>query len=76
MGRSNDVIFMMDKSIPTPPLINPFDGSARIASVLQSLADQAMLMVGAVKISRNLSGAKKFVNMSGIDLSSSVDYAT
>lgn len=79
MGRSNDVIFMMDKSIPTPPLINPFDGSARIASVLQSLAgsSDADGWLAQQDQQWNLSGAKKFVNdMSGIDLSSSVDYAT
>ena len=79
MGRSNDVIFMMDKSIPTPPLINPFDGSARIASVLQSLVGSSNNDGWLAQQDRqwNLSGAKKFVNdMSGIDLSSSVDYST
>ncbi|WP_177342163.1 hypothetical protein, partial [Klebsiella variicola] len=30
-GHSNDLILMMDKSIPTPPLVNPFDGAARIS---------------------------------------------
>ncbi|WP_163355593.1 hypothetical protein, partial [Escherichia coli] len=29
LGRSNDLIVMLEKSIPTPPLINPFDGAAR-----------------------------------------------
>ncbi len=24
LGRSNDLIVMLEKSIPTPPLINPF----------------------------------------------------
>lgn len=37
-GHSNDLILMMDKSIPTPPLVNPFDGAARISGVLQSIA--------------------------------------
>ncbi|MFT1678069.1 hypothetical protein, partial [Vibrio cholerae] len=34
-GHSNDLILMMDKSIPTPPLVNAFDGAARISGVLQ-----------------------------------------
>jgi hypothetical protein len=79
MGRSNDLIFMMDKSIPTPPLINPFDGSSRIASALQSLAGSSDSHGWLAQQDQqwNLSGAKKFVNdMSGIDLSSSVDYST
>ncbi|WP_173669945.1 MARTX multifunctional-autoprocessing repeats-in-toxin holotoxin RtxA [Vibrio cholerae] len=37
-GHSNDLILMMDKSIPTPPLVNPFDGAARISGVLQGIA--------------------------------------
>ncbi|WP_163366842.1 hypothetical protein, partial [Klebsiella aerogenes] len=37
LGRSNDLIVMLEKSIPTPPLINPFDGAARITKVLESI---------------------------------------
>ncbi|PHM37719.1 MARTX multifunctional-autoprocessing repeats-in-toxin holotoxin RtxA [Xenorhabdus innexi] len=38
LGRSNDLIVMLEKSIPTPPLINPFDGAARISAVLQNIS--------------------------------------
>lgn len=36
LGQSNDLIVMMDKSIPTPPLVNPFDGASRISGVLKA----------------------------------------
>ncbi|MER2496030.1 MARTX multifunctional-autoprocessing repeats-in-toxin holotoxin RtxA [Vibrio neptunius] len=77
LGQSNDLLVMMDKSIPTPPLVNPFDGAARISGVLQSIAtsgeDQDWL--AAQEQQWTLSGAKKFVkDMSGLDQSSSVDY--
>ncbi|HDZ9126661.1 TPA: MARTX multifunctional-autoprocessing repeats-in-toxin holotoxin RtxA [Vibrio cholerae] len=77
LGRSNDLIVMMDKSIPTPPLVNPFDGAARISGVLQSIATsgEGQDWLAAQEQQWTLSGAKKFVkDMSGLDQSSSVDY--
>ncbi|TNH43032.1 MARTX multifunctional-autoprocessing repeats-in-toxin holotoxin RtxA [Photorhabdus luminescens] len=78
-GRSNDLIVMMDKSIPTPPLVNPFDGAARIAHVLQGVAgsseDQDWL--AAQDQQWTIAGAKRFVaDMSGLDQTSNVDYNT
>lgn len=78
-GRSNDLIVMMDKSIPTPPLVNPFDGAARISGVLQSIATsgEGQDWIAAQEQQWTLSGAKKFVkDMSGLDQSSSVDYTS
>ncbi|WP_336934904.1 MARTX multifunctional-autoprocessing repeats-in-toxin holotoxin RtxA [Vibrio cholerae] len=78
-GHSNDLILMMDKSIPTPPLVNPFDGAARISGVLQGIAmsGEGEDWLAAQEQQWTLSGAKKFVkNMSGLDQSSSVDYTT
>ncbi|MDA0129068.1 MARTX multifunctional-autoprocessing repeats-in-toxin holotoxin RtxA [Vibrio sp. MarTm2] len=79
LGRSNDLIVMMDKSIPTPPLVNPFDGAARISGVLQSIASsgKGQDWLAAQEQQWTLSGAKKFVkDMSGLDQSSSVDYTS
>lgn len=78
-GHSNDLILMMDKSIPTPPLVNPFDGAARISGVLQSIAmsGEGEDWLAAQEQQWTLSSAKKFVkDMSGLDQSSSVDYTT
>ncbi|EIE1225627.1 MARTX multifunctional-autoprocessing repeats-in-toxin holotoxin RtxA [Vibrio vulnificus] len=78
-GRSNDLIVMMDKSIPTPPLVNPFDGAVRISGVLQSIATsgEGKDWLAAQEQQWTLSGAKKFVkDMSGLDQSSSVDYTS
>lgn len=81
LGRSNDLIVMLEKSIPTPPLINPFDGAARITKVLESIAcsgennDNDWLSVQNDQWT--LAGAKKFaIDMSGIDQTSNVDYKT
>ncbi|MFA4713695.1 MARTX multifunctional-autoprocessing repeats-in-toxin holotoxin RtxA [Vibrio vulnificus] len=79
LGRSNDLIVMMDKSIPTPPLVNPFDGAARISGVLQSIATsgEGQDWLAAQEQQWTLSVAKKFVkDMSGLDQSSSVDYTS
>ncbi|HDY7787038.1 TPA: MARTX multifunctional-autoprocessing repeats-in-toxin holotoxin RtxA [Vibrio vulnificus] len=79
LGRSNDLIVMMDKSIPTPPLVNPFDGAARISGVLRSIATEGegQDWLAAQEQQWTLSGAKKFVkDMSGLDQSSSVDYTS
>ncbi|HGS4623588.1 TPA: MARTX multifunctional-autoprocessing repeats-in-toxin holotoxin RtxA [Vibrio cholerae] len=78
-GHSNALILMMDKSIPTPPLVNPFDGAARISGVLQGIATsgEGEDWLAAQEQQWTLSGAKKFVkDMSGLDQSSSVDYTT
>ncbi len=78
-GHSNDLILMMDKSIPTPPLVNPFDGATRISGVLQGIAmsGEGEDWLAAQEQQWTLSGAKKFVkDMSGLDQSSSVDYTT
>ncbi|WP_449592748.1 C80 family cysteine peptidase [Photorhabdus tasmaniensis] len=79
VGRSNDLMIMMDKSIPTPPLVNPFDGAARISGVLQNIADSGEKQdwLAVQDQQWTLSGAKKFVqDMSGLDQTSSVDYNT
>ncbi|NHB89674.1 MARTX multifunctional-autoprocessing repeats-in-toxin holotoxin RtxA [Photorhabdus tasmaniensis] len=79
MGRSNDLIVMMDKSIPTPPLINPFDGAVHIADVLQGIArsDEGQTWLIAQNEQWTLAGAKKFIqDISGLDQTSSVDYHT
>ncbi|GHX12534.1 RTX toxins determinant A+-binding proteins [Vibrio cholerae] len=79
MGRSNDLLVMMEKSIPTPPLVNPFDGAARISGVLQGIAmsGEGEDWLAAQEQQWTLSGAKKLVkDMSGLDQSSSVDYTT
>ncbi|WP_445494562.1 MARTX multifunctional-autoprocessing repeats-in-toxin holotoxin RtxA [Photorhabdus sp. SF281] len=78
-GRSNDLIVMMDKSIPTPPLVNPFDGAVRITGVLKAIAHsgEERNWLAAQNRQWTQSGAKKFVrDMSGLDQTSSVDYKT
>ncbi|MBS9423527.1 MARTX multifunctional-autoprocessing repeats-in-toxin holotoxin RtxA [Photorhabdus caribbeanensis] len=78
-GSSNDLIVMMDKSIPTPPLVNPFDGVAHVSGVLQSISrsgrEQDWLI--AQDQQWTIAGASKFVqDMSGLDQTSSVNYKT
>ncbi|MDC9589998.1 MARTX multifunctional-autoprocessing repeats-in-toxin holotoxin RtxA [Xenorhabdus sp. XENO-10] len=78
-GRSNDLIVMLDKSIPTPPLVNPFGGAARISGVLQDIAGSFNSPDWLTKQDQQwtLESAKKYVSdLSGIDLTSSVDYKT
>ncbi|PHM39499.1 Autotransporter adhesin [Xenorhabdus mauleonii] len=79
LGRSNDLIVMLEKSIPTPPLVNPFEGAARISGVLQNIAgsyDSADWLTTQNQ-QWTLESAKKYVSdLSGLDLSSSVDYNT
>lgn len=79
MGRSNDLLVMMEKSIITPPLVNPFDGASRISGVLQSITrfGEGQNWLAAQQQQWTLAGAKKFVKeMSGLDQTSSVDYTT
>ncbi|WP_118985842.1 MARTX multifunctional-autoprocessing repeats-in-toxin holotoxin RtxA [Photorhabdus sp. CRCIA-P01] len=78
-GSSNDLIVMMDKSIPTPPLINPFDGVMQVTGVLQNIAysgkEQDWLI--AQDQQWTIAGAEKFVqDMSSLDQTSSVNYKT
>ncbi|MCP9268020.1 MARTX multifunctional-autoprocessing repeats-in-toxin holotoxin RtxA [Xenorhabdus sp. XENO-1] len=78
-GRSNDLIVMMDKSIPTPPLINPFDGASRISGVLQGIAGSfdSPDWLSAQDQQWTLESAKKYVSdLSGLDLTSNVAYNT
>ncbi|MDC9593659.1 MARTX multifunctional-autoprocessing repeats-in-toxin holotoxin RtxA [Xenorhabdus sp. IM139775] len=79
LGHSNDLIVMLDKSIPTPPLVNPFDGAARISGVLQEIGGSFNSPDWLAKQDQQwtLEGAKKYVSdLSGLDLTSSVDYKT
>ncbi|WP_340615543.1 MARTX multifunctional-autoprocessing repeats-in-toxin holotoxin RtxA [Xenorhabdus entomophaga] len=78
-GRSNDLIVMLEKSIPTPPLVNPFDGAARISGVLQNISGSFNSPDWLAKQDQQwtLESAKKYVSdLSGLDLTSSVDYKT
>ncbi|WP_338803249.1 MARTX multifunctional-autoprocessing repeats-in-toxin holotoxin RtxA [Xenorhabdus griffiniae] len=79
LGRSNDLIVMLEKSIPTPPLVNPFDGAARISGVLQNIAGSfdSPDWLATQNQQWTLESAKKYVSdLSGLDLTSSVDYKT
>lgn len=79
LGRSNDLIVMADKSIPMPPLVNPFDDAARIAGVLQTIAgnrDQSQWL-SAQWAQWTLAGVEKYLaDTAGLDQTSSVDYAS
>ncbi|ELM3750857.1 MARTX multifunctional-autoprocessing repeats-in-toxin holotoxin RtxA [Aeromonas dhakensis] len=79
LGRSNDLIVMLEKSIPTPPLVNPFDGAARIARALQQIAGDGAKpdWVASQWDQWTLAGANKFVaDMAGLDQTSSVEYGS
>ncbi|CDL79447.1 MARTX multifunctional-autoprocessing repeats-in-toxin holotoxin RtxA [Xenorhabdus cabanillasii] len=79
LGRSNDLIVMLEKSIPTPPLVNPFDGAARISGVLQNIASSQGSSDWLTEQDQqwSLEGAKKYISdLSGLDLTSSVKYET
>ncbi|UCM46446.1 MARTX multifunctional-autoprocessing repeats-in-toxin holotoxin RtxA [Aeromonas dhakensis] len=79
LGRSNDLIVMLEKSIPTPPLVNPFDGVARIAGALQQIAGDGAKpdWVASQWDQWTLAGANKFVaDMAGLDQTSSVEYGS
>lgn len=78
-GRSNDLIVMLEKSIPTPPMVNPFGGAARIAGALQQIAgDGSQPNWFASQWEQwTLAGADKFVaDMAGLDQTSSVKYGS
>ncbi|MDX7987768.1 MARTX multifunctional-autoprocessing repeats-in-toxin holotoxin RtxA [Xenorhabdus sp. 12] len=76
-GRSNDLIVMMDKSIPTPPLLNPFDGVSRVSGVLQQIAGEfsAPNWLSSQETQWTIGSVRKYLSdMSGLDQTSSVDY--
>ncbi|PHM75516.1 RTX cytotoxin [Xenorhabdus cabanillasii JM26] len=76
-GRSNDLIVMMDKSIPTPPMLNPFDGVSRISGVLQDISGSFSSpgWLAEQESQWTVASVKKYLrDMSGLDLTSSVDY--
>ncbi|PHM55835.1 MARTX multifunctional-autoprocessing repeats-in-toxin holotoxin RtxA [Xenorhabdus sp. KK7.4] len=76
-GRSNDLIVMMDKSIPTPPMLNPFDGVSRMSGVLQDISGSFSSpgWLAAQEEQWTIASVKKYLqDMSGLDLTSSVDY--
>ncbi|MEN3033156.1 MARTX multifunctional-autoprocessing repeats-in-toxin holotoxin RtxA [Chromobacterium amazonense] len=79
LGRSNDLIVMADKSIPMPPLVNPFDGAARIAGTLQTIAgnrDQSQWL-SAQWAQWTQAGVEKYLaDTAGLDQTSSLDYAS
>ncbi|MBR7630388.1 MARTX multifunctional-autoprocessing repeats-in-toxin holotoxin RtxA [Aeromonas popoffii] len=79
LGRSNDLIVMLEKSIPTPPMVNPFGGAARIAGALQQIAGDGSQpdWVASQWEQWTLAGADKFVaDMAGLDQTSSVKYGS
>ncbi|WP_378080511.1 MARTX multifunctional-autoprocessing repeats-in-toxin holotoxin RtxA [Aeromonas bestiarum] len=79
LGRSNDLIVMLEKSIPTPPMVNPFGGAARIAGALQQIAGDGSQpnWVASQWEQWTLAGANKFVaDMAGLDQTSSVKYGS
>lgn len=79
LGRSNDLIVMLEKSIPTPPLVNPFGGAARIAGALQQIAGDGAKpdWVASQWDQWTLAGANKFVaDMAGLDQTSSIEYGS
>ncbi|MBW3842696.1 MARTX multifunctional-autoprocessing repeats-in-toxin holotoxin RtxA [Aeromonas hydrophila] len=79
LGRSNDLIVMLEKSIPTPPLVNPFGGATRIAGALQQIAGDGAKpdWVASQWDQWTLAGANKFVaDMAGLDQTSSVEYGS
>ncbi|WP_261371432.1 C80 family cysteine peptidase, partial [Yersinia frederiksenii] len=78
-GHSNDVIFMADKSIISPPLVNPFDHAARMSEILVTIAQdgEGEDWLATQDQQWTLSGARKYLSdFSGLDANSSVDYDT
>ncbi|MGP6380323.1 MARTX multifunctional-autoprocessing repeats-in-toxin holotoxin RtxA [Yersinia bercovieri] len=76
-GFSNDLILMTEKTVLSPPLVNPFDGATRVSVTLESIANEGSdgdwLQVQDQQWT--LSGAKQYLNdLSALDGTSSVDY--
>ena len=73
-GDRNDLIVMMDKSIPIVPFVNPFDGASAIAETLNSIA-----LSNSVEQEElwSFDSAKSFAeDLSTLDITSNVRYDT
>ncbi|WP_446469572.1 MARTX multifunctional-autoprocessing repeats-in-toxin holotoxin RtxA [Xenorhabdus stockiae] len=78
-GRSNDLLVMMDKSIPTPPMLNPFDNVSRVSGILQNIAGSYSTSgwLSEQEAQWTTESVKKYLqDMSGLDMTSSVDYTS
>ncbi|WP_244903160.1 alpha/beta fold hydrolase, partial [Xenorhabdus innexi] len=78
-GRSNDLLVMMDKSIPTPPMLNPFDHVSRVSGILQNIAGSYASpdWLSEQEAQWTTESVRKYLqDMSGLDMTSSVDYTS
>ncbi|MGT3177142.1 MARTX multifunctional-autoprocessing repeats-in-toxin holotoxin RtxA [Yersinia enterocolitica] len=76
-GDSNDLIFMTEKTVLSPPLVNPFDGATRICVTLEDIANEGHGddWLKAQYQQWTPSSARQYLNdLSLLDSSSSVDY--
>ncbi|EOX5556623.1 MARTX multifunctional-autoprocessing repeats-in-toxin holotoxin RtxA [Yersinia enterocolitica] len=76
-GDSNDLIFMTEKTVLSPPLVNPFDGATRICVTLEDIANEGHGddWLKAQYQQWTPSSARQYLkDLSLLDSSSSVDY--
>ncbi|MDN0107035.1 MARTX multifunctional-autoprocessing repeats-in-toxin holotoxin RtxA [Yersinia rochesterensis] len=76
-GHSNDLIFMTEKTVLSPPLVNPFDGATRICVALENIATEGYGgdWLQAQAQQWTFSGAKQYLNdLSALDSTSNVEY--
>ncbi|HDL7823281.1 TPA: MARTX multifunctional-autoprocessing repeats-in-toxin holotoxin RtxA [Yersinia enterocolitica] len=76
-GDSNDLIFMTEKTVLSPPLVNPFDGATRICLTLEDIANEGHGddWLKAQYQQWTPSSARQYLkDLSLLDSSSSVDY--
>ncbi|HHL2498441.1 TPA: MARTX multifunctional-autoprocessing repeats-in-toxin holotoxin RtxA [Yersinia enterocolitica] len=76
-GDSNDLIFMTEKTVLSPPLVNPFDGATRICVALENIATEGYGgdWLQAQAQQWTFSGAKQYINdLSALDSTSNVEY--
>ncbi|WP_145586104.1 MARTX multifunctional-autoprocessing repeats-in-toxin holotoxin RtxA [Yersinia kristensenii] len=76
-GHSNDLIFMTEKTVLSPPLVNPFDGATRICVALENIANEGYGgdWLQAQAQQWTFSGAKQYLNeLSALDSTSNVEY--
>ena len=76
-GDSNDLIFMTEKTVLSPPLVNPFDGATRICVTLEDIASEGRGddWLKAQYQQWTPSSARQYLkDLSLLDSSSSVDY--
>ncbi|MHA3399958.1 MARTX multifunctional-autoprocessing repeats-in-toxin holotoxin RtxA [Yersinia enterocolitica] len=76
-GDSNDLIFMTEKTVLSPPLVNPFDGATRICVTLEDIANEGHGddWLKAQYQQWTPSSARQYLNdLSLLDSSSNVDY--